>query len=151
MNSSTSTEHPEKVFEAKVFTESSVNNLTGNGHEFPALGTDIGSLTTRSDLIVIRHIDIEHQFSLKRLDVANRSVLLGPDRHDGTNIDLVRVPVANFPLQLFLGLKGLIAKVDVVGQREGELPVSENRGFGWKRERLAFSIDCTVIDYLHSP
>lgn len=118
MDPSPSTEHPEQVLESKVLPESGINNLAGNRHKLPAFRADICSLATFPDLIVVRHVDIEDQFTLHCFNVANCAVLLWADGHDGADVYFVRIPVANLLLELLGGLKGQIAQVNVIGQGE---------------------------------
>lgn len=132
MDSTTTTENPQQVLESKVLAQCSIDHLAGDGHKLPAFSADFRLLTTRPNLVVVRHVDIEHQLSLHRLYVADGAVLLRPNGHHGSNVDLVGVPGANLFLELLRRLEGQVAQVNVIGQREGELSVAEYGGFGWK-------------------
>lgn len=123
------------MLEAKVLAEGCVKDLTRNSHKLPALGTDICPLATRPDLVVVRHIDVEDQLPLNRLDVADRPVLLRANRHDRTNVYLKRVAHANLLLQVLLRLEGQVPQIDVIGQREGKLPMREYGAFSCEGSR----------------
>lgn len=49
--------------------EGTVNDAHGYGDEPPAEETDVGLLAARSDIVVVRHVNIKHQLFLHRLEV----------------------------------------------------------------------------------
>lgn len=59
VGTSSSRVHPHDVVEAKVVSQSHVDNLDGHGHELPALVADGGLVTACSNVVVISQIDIE--------------------------------------------------------------------------------------------
>lgn len=105
MHTSSTRIDPEQVLEPKIFSQHTVNDLDGNGHEFPALSADITTATTRSDFIVICHINIKHQFTLQGLELgcSKHLFVLGLDVVDSTQIDLVRIQTQQVCLE-FLGI-----------------------------------------------
>ena len=71
MYSSPSRIDPEQVFESKVLSECPVEHLDGHRHELPALEADVGPGAARSNVVVIRHVDIKDQLLLHGLEVAD--------------------------------------------------------------------------------
>ena len=62
--------HPKKILVSKLSFYGSVNNLHSGGYERPTAFTDIGTRTTRPDRVIVRHIDIKHEFPLYRIEGA---------------------------------------------------------------------------------
>lgn len=47
------------MLEAKVLAQSDIGHFDGHGHELPALETNVGLVTTCTDIIIICKINIE--------------------------------------------------------------------------------------------
>jgi hypothetical protein len=62
VGSSSSRINPHNVFEAEIIPQSNIDDFYSHRNELPALITDIRFVTTGSDLVVIRQINIETQF-----------------------------------------------------------------------------------------
>lgn len=59
VGTSSSRVHPHDVVEAKVVSQSHINNFDGHGHELPAFVADSSLVTACSNVVVISQIDIE--------------------------------------------------------------------------------------------
>lgn len=114
MNTSPTTENPQQMLKAKIFPQGSVDNFARYGHELPTFGANIRLIAACSNLVVIRHIDIEYQFTLDRFHYGASPVIFGPHIVDCANVDLERVLGANFLLELGLVFERLVPDVDVV-------------------------------------
>mmetsp|Transcript_25024 Transcript_25024/g.62547 ORF Transcript_25024/g.62547 Transcript_25024/m.62547 type:complete len:435 (+) Transcript_25024:215-1519(+) len=57
--------NPQQVLESKVVPQALIHNLDGNCHEGPALIADVGGGATRAHVVVVRHVDVEHQLALR--------------------------------------------------------------------------------------
>lgn len=68
VNSSSSRVDPEDMFKPEIPGEGLEEDLTCHLHEIPATIADLGPLATGTSFIVIRHIDIDHEFLLKGND-----------------------------------------------------------------------------------
>ena len=70
MDASPARVDPEEVLKSKVLPECPVQDLDGDGHEPPALVTDGGAFAARPHVVVVGHVNIEHEllfYSLKRV------------------------------------------------------------------------------------
>lgn len=56
------------MLEAEIVTQCHINDLDGHGNELPAFVADIRLVAARSNVIVIRQIDIETQLFRNRLE-----------------------------------------------------------------------------------
>lgn len=54
--------HPHDMLEAKVLAQRHIHYLDSHGDELPTAVADIGLVAARTDLVVVRQIDIEAQF-----------------------------------------------------------------------------------------
>jgi hypothetical protein len=59
--------------------ERGVDDLNGHGHEGPAAMADLGAVAAAAHVVVVRHVDIEDQLALQRLERVrlDRVVVLG--------------------------------------------------------------------------
>ena len=67
--------HPQQVLESEIFPQARVQNLQCHRHERPTLAANVCLGATRTHVVVIRHIDIKHQFPLHRLQIHTHSLL----------------------------------------------------------------------------
>lgn len=80
MNTTSTAVHPHNVIEAKILyhdrpmsntnaphtAQRSVKDTHRNNNKFPTFQADVCSLTARAHIVVIRHINIKHQFTFHR-------------------------------------------------------------------------------------
>lgn len=76
VNTSSARVHPQDVFEAEVVPQCPIKDLDRHGHKLPTLDADIGLVAARSDLVVVRQVDIEAQLLGKGLECSRISQCL---------------------------------------------------------------------------
>merc|ERR1711939_1083801 len=54
---------PEQVREAKVVAERGVDHAHGHGDKLPAAPADTAARAARADLVVVGHVDVEHELA----------------------------------------------------------------------------------------
>ena len=75
-----------------------VEDLEGEGHELPALVADRRAGAAGPDVVVVRHVDVEDELLLLRLEVADLVVVARTRVVHRTHVDLVRQPAQHlFP------------------------------------------------------
>lgn len=100
-----------------------------NDHEFPAFLTNIRTRTACTHLIVIGHINIEYQFTLCWLHIAN-TMIFRSNRHYSTNINFKWIFCKQIRLKILMIFVWQISNVNFIGQCEGELAILEYWRFG---------------------
>lgn len=113
MNTSPAGEHPQQMLEAEILPQGGVQDLAGYVHEFPAFVANVGARAAGSDLVVIRHVDIEHHLLLLR---RHRRVHLPELRRPGVHradVYFHRLHLLQAGDQILLRVEGLVANIDV--------------------------------------
>ena len=78
------------MLESEILTQGDVHDLDCHRDELPALDTDVGLVTARSDVVIIRQIDIEAEFLREWAEGGEVSELLPVARVgavDGTDLE----------------------------------------------------------------
>ena len=73
-----------------------VEDLEREGHELPALVADGRAGAAGADVVVVRHVDVEDELLLLRLEVADLVVVARPRVVHRAHVDLVRQPTQHF-------------------------------------------------------
>lgn len=113
MDTSPAGEHPQQMLEAKILPQGGVQDLTGYLHELPALAANVGARAACSDLVVIRHVDIEHHLLLLQRQRCEHLPLLRSLLVHCADVYFHRLQLLEAGDQFLLRVEGLIADVDV--------------------------------------
>lgn len=124
---------PQDVLEAKVLPQCCVDHLDGHCDKGPAFVADVCALTARSDVVVIRHIDIKDQLFGDRAECtgfAQRLPVTRVGRVDGADFETDGRHLHALLAELVGREEGLVSDVCVVGQDKGKLAVHPVRRRG---------------------
>mmetsp|Transcript_118182 Transcript_118182/g.294826 ORF Transcript_118182/g.294826 Transcript_118182/m.294826 type:complete len:215 (-) Transcript_118182:384-1028(-) len=114
----------EKVLEAEVRAQGALQGADGGLHEGPALDAELGAGAARADLVVVVHVDIKDELSLKRLVgiLHHRGVVFRRMREDRADLHADRLPRHNLCFELVHVAETKVAAEDVALQDKRELP-----------------------------
>ena len=127
VNTTTSGEHPQQVWEVKVFRADVLNDLHGNFEVGKAALTHIGALAASSYIIVVVHVNIENHFFGGRHKSLFVACIMAIWRNivNSSNIDLMRYSFAKNLSEVLGIFKAKVPAVDVVGKGERKLSLVE--------------------------
>ncbi len=125
MDTSSAREYPKKCLKTEIFSKYLIDHFSSTSHVRPALAAYLSALTARPHIVIVSHINIKHHLLLhwnEHLFLCAKVILWRYIKHRAY-IYLVRAPRYQCVVKLLGRLEAQVPAVDVVLEREGELPV----------------------------